>query len=387
MKGSEMSDPATKAAKAASLTSDEDFEEVELDESGASPALEGVRAPDWSVQVFKAERTVFELHRRWKQGRLVLDPGFQRDDVWDSGRKVRLIESVLAKVPLPAIYLSEERESRMLVVDGKQRLTTLFTFLDGGFELRGLKLLPQFDGMRFTALEELYRRRIEDTPLTVFSIQPGSDEQVKYHLFERLNQGGVPLYPQEIRNGLYRGPGLDRVEVLGRVGGLFRHVAGEARRYTHKKADELVLRCFAFLLRPLDAYPGDMGMFLNDALLQMNRMSSQELDSLQVRLERSLSVCSEVFGKAAFVRYEPEWGGWGSHLNPAVMDAQVRGFDRVASGSVPWSERRDAVVGAFIELHRRRPFLDSVLYATSVTSRVEYRVGAWERVLRDVAST
>lgn len=379
-----MSDAATDA-KAPRLTIEEDVEEVEFDKGGAPPALEDVRAPDWSVQVFKAERTVFELHRQWKQRRLVLDPGFQRDDVWDAGRKVRLIESVLAKIPLPAIYLSEERESSLLVVDGKQRLTTLFTFLDDGFELRGLKLLPQFDGMRFTALEERYRRRIEDTPLTVFSIQPGSDEQVKYHLFERLNQGGVPLYPQEIRNGLYRGPGLDRVQVLGRVGGVFRRVAGEGRRYTHKKEDELVLRCFAFLLRPLDTYPGDMGTFLNDALLQMNRMSSQELDSIQARLERSLSMCSEVFRANVFVRYEPEWGGWGRHLNPAVMDAQICGFDRVSSGSVPWSERRDTVVDAFIELHRRRSFLESVLYATSVTSRVEYRIRAWERVLRDVA--
>lgn len=380
-----MSDPA-RNADAPSHRSEGDFEEVELDEGGASPVLEGVRAPDWSVQVFKAERTVFELHRQWKQGRLVLDPGFQRDDVWDAERKVRLIESVIAKVPLPAIYLSEERESSLLVVDGKQRLTTLFTFLDDGFELRGLKLLPQFDGKRFTALEERYRRRIEDTPLTVFSIQPGSDEQVKFHLFERLNQGGVALYPQEIRNGIYRGPGLDRVEIMGRVGGLFRRVAGEWRRYAHKKADELVLRCFAFLLRPLDAYPGEMGTFLNDALLQMNRMSSQELDAIQARLERSLSICREVFGEAAFLRYDPTLKEWGEHLNPAVMDVQVYGFDRISSGSLPWSERRDAVVEAFIEIHRRRQFLESVRYAASVTSHVQYRLGAWERALRDVAS-
>ncbi len=84
------------------------------------------------LDIRKAEFSIFELHRRWQQSHLRLQPEFQRAFVWPDEKQVKLVESVLALIPLPVIYLSDDGES-LEVVDGQQRLTCLFAFIEGRF--------------------------------------------------------------------------------------------------------------------------------------------------------------------------------------------------------------------------------------------------------------
>ncbi|MBI4703208.1 MAG: DUF262 domain-containing protein [Deltaproteobacteria bacterium] len=383
--GADMDGPMPEPAAVRAPPDPED-DEIEDDLYGPDgrPAADGPRAPDWTVQVVRAERSVFELCRQWKAGRLVLDPEFQRHFIWKPHQQVRLVESVLARIPLPAIYLSDESEVQSLVIDGQQRLTTLFRYLDNEFPLQGLQLLPGFEGMSFANLEARLQRRIEDTPLTVFSIQPGSDPQVKFYLFERLNQGGISLNAQEIRNGIYRGPGLDLVQRLGREGGPFRRVAGAHRRYARMKADELVLRALAFMERGLSAYPGDMAPFLNGALIEMNKRPTEYLANLESRFLAALETVEAVFGLTAFCRYDA--GHPGRHLNAALMDVEMWGFEQVPHPHEFWVERKDAVRAALVALHGNPRFRDAITYATSMTSRVRHRLVTWKQTLEDVAA-
>jgi hypothetical protein len=73
------------------------------------------------------------LISRIDRNTLVLQPEFQRDYVWSSGKASQLIESVLLRIPLPIVYLSETEESDWEVVDGQQRLTSLYSFVRGQF--------------------------------------------------------------------------------------------------------------------------------------------------------------------------------------------------------------------------------------------------------------
>lgn len=66
-----------------------------------------------------------------------------------------MIESVIMQIPLPLIYLAENEDGKLVVVDGRQRLTTFFQFLDNEFRLKDLKILPQINGMNFNELEEV----------------------------------------------------------------------------------------------------------------------------------------------------------------------------------------------------------------------------------------
>ncbi|WP_437939950.1 DUF262 domain-containing protein [Sorangium sp. So ce341] len=358
-------------------------------EEEPSPDETQPRQPaSWPLQISKAERSVFELHRSWKNGVLRLDPDFQREFVWDYWRKVKLVESVLMRLPLPVFYLSEENEEETLVIDGQQRLTTLFEFLDGGFRLSGLKLLPELNKKHFKDLDGKVQRRFENTPLTCFIVQPGTDEQVKFQIFERVNEGAVALNAQEIRSCLYRGPGLDFIKRLANDAspGSFRDVAGLNRGYRRMRADELVLRAIAFLDLGVDRYPGELKSFLNDELKRLNASTEEERHALERRLTHALAHTKTVFEDHAFCRYKPPDGSWARQLNGPLVEIIVAGFDRLFPAGTPLAPRKiEAVRDRFQALSGDQAFRDSITFATQSASTVRTRFDLWMKELAHVA--
>ena len=73
-----------------------------------------------------------------------LSPDFQRNFVWNSAQKSRLIESILLRIPLPMFYFSEDDEGRITIVDGLQRLTTIKEFMDNKLVLKKSSLIFKF---------------------------------------------------------------------------------------------------------------------------------------------------------------------------------------------------------------------------------------------------
>ena len=162
--------------------------------------------------------SISTLQSRLKNDELDLTPDFQRQaNVWDQKRKSRLIESVLLRIPLPSFYLSEDDDGVYAVVDGLQRLCTLFHFMDHAelnrvtgaklvpLRLKDLQYLKELEGCSFTELDRKFQRRISELEITANIIRPGTPAAVKFNVFARLNQGGMPLNAQEIRNAIYSG--------------------------------------------------------------------------------------------------------------------------------------------------------------------------------------
>ena len=81
------------------------------------------------LAIREERRAAVDVVRRLAAGRFRLDPDFQRDFVWEKDKQSRLIESVLMRIPLPVFYVAEDHEGLLIVVDGRQRLTTLQRFL------------------------------------------------------------------------------------------------------------------------------------------------------------------------------------------------------------------------------------------------------------------
>ncbi len=343
--------------------------------------------PNWTIQMVKAERTIYELYRRYDKGTLDLQPDFQREFVWNRDRQSALVESVLMRIPLPIIYLSDESDERTLVIDGRQRLTTLFNFMKDLVVLKNLRLLPGLEGHKFSGLESRLQRRFEDTAMSAIIIQPGSDPRIKFEVFQRLNQGAVDLNAQEIRNCLYQGPGLTMVKALAAPGGLFREVAGAKRQFKRMRAEELVLRCLAFIDQGPDQYRGSILEFLNQELSRLNQMPTDELARLGQRLEQALIIIRALFGTNAFRRFVPHERTYSPALNAALMEVLVSGYSsrEAISLELPVPSQINAAKQRFARLMNDPVFVDAITLGTGDRTRVKARFSLWTKGLLDAA--
>lgn len=381
----------------------EERDDEQLGEAPPAPPIEA-RFP---LDVKKAEHSVFELHRRWAQGTLWLDPEFQREFVWSNEKQVKLVESVMARIPLPVFYLADEAENdKVVVIDGQQRLTTLFAFMEGrfadgtvkgsirragedpgrgrAFELRNLRLMKELEGKSFAHFEPKQRRKFEETSLVCFVLQSGTAPLAKFELFERINEGTTPLVPQEIRNALLRGPGLALVRKLAEPDSRFRCVAGEHRKYRRMRADELVLRGIAFMWRSLDEYGGDLKLFLNDSLTQLNHRGADELRDVERRFLHAVEFASHVFGDKAWRRFDPEAKEWSGHISGPLVEVICAVADRVFPNELPSPEAASRIHARFKTLCAEQGFLSAILNATQTVRNVKVRMQGFERICRDV---
>lgn len=146
-----------------------------------------------------------DLHRREL---LELDPPYQRRSVWNQRYREDFIETVLLGYPAPSIFLYEEIEddgsTHYSVVDGKQRLTTIFDFVDGAFPTRDESTaLPAAErGQYFGAVDPGTKHRYWSYEFTVEYL-PSTDEALLTEVFDRINRNVAKLTRQELRHARY----------------------------------------------------------------------------------------------------------------------------------------------------------------------------------------
>jgi len=351
-------------------------DELQYDEHRSFPT----HPPPRPLRSTRVEWSLLQLHQRWKHGRLELHPDFQRGLVWSLDEQSRFVESVLLRLPLPSIYLSElDHGESLVVIDGQQRLLSVFRFMDGLFSLAGLTVLLELNGRRFNELDRRQQRRFEDAPMSMVIIQEGSDEWLISEVFQRLN----PTWDaQEIRHVLYRGPGLVMCEQLAQPDGPFLRVAGVHRTFRSMQAEKLVLRMLAFLDMGPEAYGGDMESFLTEALLRLNSRSDDERTRLQRRAEHSLALTQSIFGEHAFRRFFPKSREYSGAFNAALMDVVTWGFDAV---DADWEAHADKLLERSRMLHEDEQFVDAITHGMGGIARVRMRFELWKEMLLDVA--
>lgn len=139
------------------------------------------------------------------------DPTYQRRRVWNNAQKSRLIESFIMNVPIPPVFLYEIEYSKYEVMDGLQRLSTLYEFYSNKFRLSGLTVWQELNGLTYSELPEQIKRGIDRRYISTYVVlkETAKNEEdelmLKTYVFERLNTGGTQLTDQETRNALYDG--------------------------------------------------------------------------------------------------------------------------------------------------------------------------------------
>ena len=251
-----------------------DLEQSGINNSEGSISTEYKPYNPEKIKVRSDKMTLIQVSAMMDNGDIDLTPPFQRNLVWDSFRKSRLIESILLRIPLPMFYFSEDLEGRLTIIDGLQRISTIKEFMENKFPLKNLQYLENCEGRYFKeegdkkGLEAKYVRWLNLTNISVNIIDPISPYQVKYDIFRRINTGGRPLNNQEIRNCL-AGQGLrDTLKAMVSTTE-FKIATDNSVRSTRMDDQELALRFLAFeelfsRNGNINDYSGYMESFLDD---------------------------------------------------------------------------------------------------------------------------
>lgn len=256
-----------------------------------------------------------------KRHELEISPEFQRNNVWKSSQMSELVESILMGIPIPVIYLFEDRDGNKQIVDGKQRITTIIDFQDDKFTLNGLHVMPSFNGKKFSTLPPKMRGAFEDYQLSFYIIQPPTPERVKYDIFDRVNRGGTQLTHQEMREALYMGKATEMLKYLRMENGSFLKATGNSIPEKRKKDTYLILRSVSFMLlwgfservKKLNngkdiSYKSDIDDFLASTMIFLNNKADDGLiKDLEHRFLSSMDYIYDIMGSDGF-RFAHEEG-------------------------------------------------------------------------------
>lgn len=247
--------------------------------------------------------------RRIKQGTLILNPDFQRKEVWTDVRKSQLIESILLEIPIPMFYVSSEEDGNWTVVDGLQRISAFRDFVLGtkfmtsknvkeegeGMTLTGLEFLKELEGKQMKDLPTKLYNRILEAEFSVTVINPGTPEEVKRNIFKRINTGGMPLSPQEIRNALYGGAVSELLHEMAEKS-VFKKATGNSVKDLRMEDKELLLRFLSFVIRPPHTYKKNQSIdtWLSDTMIIYNSFPSLKNRDLIRREKEGMVSVSDV---------------------------------------------------------------------------------------------
>ncbi|WP_176473356.1 DUF262 domain-containing protein [Niallia circulans] len=268
--------------------------------------------PEANIKVEREQYSIFELNRKFNRSQVILDPDFQREDVWKNRQKSELVESVLMGIPLPIFYLNETKEGKLVVVDGRQRLTAFFQYLNDEFKLTNLRILKELSFKKFSNLDPKLQSSLEDFQLIAQVIKPPTPDRIKFDIFDRVNRGGTPLNNQEMRNALYQGKSTELLGLLTKKSE-FKKVTSNSINSNRMKDRYMILRFIGFYLwnkstlidvngEPIE-YKGDIDEFLGKIMDYINDMDASEILSLENIFVKTMKNNQIVFSDNAFRRH------------------------------------------------------------------------------------
>jgi hypothetical protein len=295
-------------------------QEVEDVASDKAPQPVSSQPHDWTIST---------LRDKYERGQINLQPHYQREYVWALRPELpsRLIESLLLHIPIPPLYFVRLDTGRIEVVDGQQRLTTLIQFVTNQFRLQKLQKISSLNGKVFKELSEQDQERIMDAPIRSIVIDAGTNHELRYEIFERLNRGAMALNEQEIRNCVYRGLFCDLLAELESDAN-WRKVKGSANPEPRFKEREMILRFFALTNR-VEYYGGNLKRFLNDYMGVHAPKDKSKVMELGALFRQTMQNVHTAFGKNSARLYtvnedDPDdTGRWEPKFSVSALDIQA----------------------------------------------------------------
>lgn len=313
--------------------------------------------------------SIYQYLRKIDLGKIIIQPEFQRNFIWDSTRKSRFIESVLLNFPLPPIYLNQQQDGQLLIIDGLQRTNTLLEFYKEGSTLINLNILSELNGCQFSDLPFNYQASFEEKAFTSYILKPSTPMKVIYELFDRINTGGTPLNRQEVRNCIYIGKGT---KLLKKLAGkdIFSKAIDYGVSSARLKDQEIILRYIAF--RWFDfakCYNGNLSAYIEECLCRLNQFTDEELKKIEIDFERVMDWAVKIFGKEAF-RIPNERGR--GMINTAVFETIGYFISKQDDGFLKQNKKKlyDRYINVLLKDEK---YLKAVVSSTSPITSVDMR--------------
>lgn len=274
----------------------------------------------YAITSYGADYPVESIVKKLQKGTIFVPP-FQRQYVWTVTRASRFVESLLLGLPVPGIFLSKEPETeKLLVIDGQQRLKSLQFYYKGIFKEREFKLEgveDRFEGKTYKTLNAEDKLRLDDSIIHATIIkqdEPSEDQSSIFHIFERLNTGGITLLPQEIRACIFHGNFNDLLADLIKDNN-WRIIYGKPS--IRLKDQELALRFFALYFDG-KKYHRPFKEFLNEFMAGNRDLKKYPAKLLSNKFINAIDIIAKNLKNKAF-RFE-------KGINAALYDAVMVGL-------------------------------------------------------------
>lgn len=266
----------------------------------------------FSISSWGADLSFRELIDRYNEGGLV-KPELQRKYVWDKSEASRFIDSLLLGLPVPSVFLAKTKDEKMLIVDGYQRIMTVYDFVRGIFSsddkvfklTRSDKINARWRGKAFAELSETEQRKIKNTTIHAIIFvqeQPAGTNTSLFQVFERINTSGSTLLPQEIRNCVSQGKFNSLLFALNKLPE-WRILFGLAAEDVRMRDLEFILRFFALSSNSLKQETKEgisLKRFLNVYMNENRDPSDAELSAFTKRFTDAVHFLHVHFGGSAF---------------------------------------------------------------------------------------
>lgn len=344
------------------------------------------------INILVEPKTIGQLVTRLKFDEIDLNTEFQRmGNLWSDEKQCRLIESILLRLPLPAFYFDASDENKWLVVDGLQRLWSLKKFIvnteikdaeklkqreNRPMELSGLEILTELNDKEVTydKLSRTMQRRILETPITTYLIQPTTPKNVKYNVFKRINSGGVGLNAMEIRNALNQ----EKPQGKKSPAQFLKEFSENPRlkqilklQYKRMEDRELLLRACSFILRDHTEYEKPLSVFLDTTMEMFYGKSDKELEKLSTGVVDAIYFQRDLFGKHLFSRSIVEGS---ARLNSALFEVWVSETYKLSKEEkAALLKNKAKLTTDYQKLFDDEDFLRAVVSSTSGGKSVLYR--------------
>jgi len=313
------------------------------------------------IHTKKDTRSIRSLYGEYCTGNLVVDTPYQRNFRWNRTKATRLIESILLNVPLPVVYIWTSEDGRLHVVDGKQRLLSVFKYIGGYwgedaqevFRLKrdgiGVEAFFPLIGKSYNELQTGIKSIIQNSDVQIIILDEPFRKEVQREVFSRINMAPTPLKEMEMRNSDYYGPYLQALKSLAQQPEYQKIVAIKPIQKVAMYDLEQVLRFAAFFHDGYQQYKGPLNNFLTADISK--HQNDEDIDDLRAAFWQGFRDVVLLFGVHSFRRFyqgtfEHPDGGWPTEFAPLIHESFLYILSRYTTQEI--EQRKDMLREALI---------------------------------------